>query len=194
MIHNPTTHTPTPTPTPTTTTSSPLVCCVVLFFCYGATIAANVEMVITGAFQDRVKQDITIKSYNTTAAGYTAVWAKSNTRAELWDALKRKEVYATTGTRIKVRLFAGWEFTQADATSADMVKLGYEKGVPMGGDLKNAPEGKAPSFMVSALKDPDWGNLDRVQIIKGWLDTEGNTHEKKLCIAFDFCDFVYLLK
>ena len=141
------------------------------------------EMVITGAFQDRVKQDITIKSYNTTAAGYTAVWAKSNTRAELWDGLNRKEVYATTGTRIKVRLFAGWEFTQADATSADMVKLGYEKGVPMGGDLKNAPEGKAPSFMVSALKDPDWGNLDRVQIIKGWLDTEGNTHEKVYDIA-----------
>ena len=141
------------------------------------------EMVITGAFQDRVKQDITIKSYNTTAAGYTAVWAKSNTRAELWDALKRKEVYATTGTRIKVRLFAGWEFTQADATGADMVKLGYEKGVPMGGDLKNAPEGKAPAFMVSALKDPDWGNLDRVQIIKGWLDTEGNTHEKVYDIA-----------
>ena len=141
------------------------------------------EMVITGAFQDRVKQDITIKSYNTTAAGYTAVWAKSNTRAELWDALKRKEVYATTGTRIKVRLFAGWEFTQADATGADMVKLGYEKGVPMGGDLKNAPEGKAPTFMVSALKDPDWGNLDRIQIIKGWLDSKGNTHERVYDIA-----------
>ena len=141
------------------------------------------EQVITGAFQDRVKKDITIKSYNTTAAGYTAVWARSNTRAELWDALKRKEVYATTGTRIKVRLFAGWEFNQSDATSAEMIKLGYEKGVPMGGDLKNAPEGKVPTFMVSALKDPDWGNLDRIQIIKGWLDTKGKTHERVYDIA-----------
>jgi hypothetical protein len=138
---------------------------------------------ITGVFQDRVKQDITIRAYNTLSSGYAAVWAKSNTREDLWDALKRKEVYATTGTRIKVRVFAGWEYTPADITNKDMVKIGYEKGVPMGGDLSNAPEGKAPTFMVSALKDPDWANLDRVQIIKGWVDAKGNSHERIFDVA-----------
>jgi hypothetical protein len=130
-----------------------------------------------------VKQDITIRAYNTLSSGYAAVWAKSNTREDLWDALKRKEVYATTGTRIKVRVFAGWEYTPADITNKDMVKIGYEKGVPMGGDLSNAPEGKAPTFMVSALKDPDWANLDRVQIIKGWVDAKGNSHERIFDVA-----------
>lgn len=138
---------------------------------------------ITGVFQDRVKEDITIKAYNTLSSGYAAVWAKSNTREDLWDALKRREVYATTGTRMKVRMFAGWDYTQDDVTKADMVKIGYEKGVPMGGDLKNAAGGNVPTFMISAMKDPDWANLDRVQIIKGWVDEQGKSHERIYDVA-----------
>jgi Protein of unknown function (DUF3604) len=116
------------------------------------------------------------KDWTLTAAGLTGVWATSNTRAAIWDAMKRKEAYASTGPRIAIRFFAGWSFTDSDA-QGDVAKAGYAKGVPMGGDLKTAGD-KTPTFLLAAMKDPEGANLDRVQIIKGWVDAEGKTHEK----------------
>lgn len=118
-----------------------------------------------------------VKGWEMTAAGYTAVWATGNTRAELWDAMKRRETYATSGPRIIVRFFGGYDFTQADVSRTPAV-AGYAKGVPMGGELTAAPAGKAPTFLIAAMKDPRTGNLDRVQVIKGWLDASGKPQEK----------------
>jgi hypothetical protein len=117
------------------------------------------------------------------ASGLTAVWARENTRGAIFDAMKRKEVYATTGTRIRVRVFAGWDFEADEAVRPDFVSQGYRRGVPMGGDLWTAPSGKAPRFMIRALRDPDGANLDRVQIIKGWVDSDGETHERIYDVA-----------
>ena len=111
------------------------------------------------------------------AAGLTAVWAQENTREAIFDAMDRKEVYATTGPRMMVRFFGGWDFSAEDLTSRYPAFAGYDKGVPMGGDLAIAPDAKAPTFMVYALRDPIGANLDRIQIVKGWLDTNGETHE-----------------
>ena len=97
--------------------------------------------------------------------------------------MARKEVYATTGTRIRVRVFAGWDFEPEDVQRPDFAKQGYARGVPMGGDLVKAPEGKAPTFMVRALRDPDGANLDRLQIIKGWVDSKGKMHERIYDVA-----------
>jgi len=110
--------------------------------------------------------------------GPTAVWARQNTRAAIWDAMERREVYATTGPRIRVRFFGGWDFDSSDMKSRDIAAAGYGRGVPMGSDLKAGPDNSAPTFMVQALRDPEGANLDRVQIIKGWLDADGNTHEQ----------------
>lgn len=118
------------------------------------------------------------------AGGYAAVWATENTREAIWDAMKRKEVYATTGSRLSVRFFGGWDFTEEDSLPRRLVDAGYSKGVPMGGELSEAPLDKAPRFLISAMKDPEGGNLDRVQIIKGWLDEEGKTHEKIYDVAW----------
>jgi len=118
-----------------------------------------------------------------TASGYAAVWARENTREAIWDAMKRKEVYATTGSRITVRFFGGWEFEPHDALTRLPAEIGYAKGVPMGGDLHRAPEGKSPTFLVGALKDPLSGNLDRVQIIKGWVDSGGKLQERIYDVA-----------
>jgi hypothetical protein len=117
------------------------------------------------------------------AAGLVAVWARENTRGEIFGAMKRKEVYATTGTRIRVRVFAGWDFEPDDVSRPDFISAGYRRGVPMGGDLLNAPAGRAPTFMIRALRDPDGANLDRMQIIKGWLDADGETHERIYDVA-----------
>jgi hypothetical protein len=117
------------------------------------------------------------------SSGYQGVWATENTRAAIFDAMKRKETYATTGPRIPVRFFGGWEFTDNDLRSRTPAFIGYEKGVPMGGDLTKAPKGKAPTFMVYALRDPIGANLDRIQIIKGWLDKNGKTHERIYDVA-----------
>ena len=113
------------------------------------------------------------------ASGYQGVWAKENTREAIFDAMERKETYATTGPRIPVRFFGGWDYNDNDLRSRAPAFRGYEKGVPMGSDLKKAPKGKkAPTFMVYALRDPIGANLDRIQIIKGWMDNSGETHEK----------------
>jgi hypothetical protein len=117
------------------------------------------------------------------AAGLGGVWARENTREAIWDALKRKEVYTTTGDRPVVRVFAGWDFTRADLERPDFAANGYAHGVPMGGDLVPASAGKAPAFMVRAMRDPDGPNLDRIQIVKGWLGTDGASKERVYDVA-----------
>ena len=118
-----------------------------------------------------------IEGYELAASGYQAVWASENTREAIFDAMERKETYATTGPRIGVRFFGGWEFTDQDLRSRAPAFRGYEKGVPMGGDLPAATSA-APTFMVYALRDPIGANLDRIQIVKGWVDDRGRKHEK----------------
>ena len=118
-----------------------------------------------------------ITGWEQTASGYAAVWATENTREALFDAMQRKEVYATTGPRMTVRFFGGWNYSAEDA-KGDLAAAGYGKGVPMGGDLTAAPAGESPTFLVAALKDPESGNIDRIQIIKGWLDAKGTLQEK----------------
>jgi hypothetical protein len=126
-----------------------------------------------------------IMGWQQVASGLAAVWAQENTREALFDAMERKEVYATTGSRMLVRFFGGWGFTTADLNSREPAFAGYDKGVPMGGTLP-ARTGKAgaPTFMVLALRDPIGANLDRIQIVKGWLDTKGETHEKVYDVAW----------
>jgi len=118
------------------------------------------------------------------ASGYQGIWATENTREALFDAMMRKETYATTGTRMLVRFFGGWDFGADDLRNRQPAFIGYEKGVPMGGDLKSAPDGKAPTFMLIALRDPIGANLDRIQIIKGWMDDGGDLHEKVYDVAW----------
>jgi len=117
------------------------------------------------------------------ASGYAAVWARENTREALFDALERKEVYATTGPRIALRFFGGWDFAPADAAATDIAGIGYARGVPMGGQLPAGAKDGAPRFLVHALKDPLGANLDRVQIIKGWLDEQGVSRERIYDVA-----------
>ena len=124
-----------------------------------------------------------VVSWETSASGLTGVWANENTRESLFDAMARKEVYATTGTRITVRVFAGWDFDPDEVERPDFAGQGYKRGVPMGGDLTGAPAGQAPTFMVRALRDLDGANLDRVQIIKGWVDAEGQMRERIYDVA-----------
>jgi len=120
----------------------------------------------------------TIKGWHQAASGYAGVWATENTREAIFDAMKRKETYATTGPRVIVRFFGGWDFTADDTKTRLPANAGYAKGVPMGGDLSAAPDGKVPTFLVAAAKDPYSGNLDRIQIVKGWLNADGKTEEK----------------
>jgi hypothetical protein len=125
---------------------------------------------------------ISYKSWQYSAAGVTAVWAEENTRGAIFDAMERRETYATTGPRIRVRFFGGWDFKETDGRRRDLALLGYSKGVPMGADL---PSGEgSPRFLVYALRDPMGANLDRIQIIKGWLDDAGNPQEKVYDVAW----------
>jgi hypothetical protein len=126
----------------------------------------------------------TFMGWETSASGYAAVWASENTRESIFDAMERRETYATTGPRMVVRFFGGFDFEAADANNRMPAKIGYTKGVPMGADLRDAPQGKAPTFLVAAMKDPMGANLDRYQIVKGWLDASGEVHEKVYDVAW----------
>ena len=128
--------------------------------------------------------DNCIIGWQQAASGYAAVWATENTRESIFEAMERKETYATTGPRMTVRFFGGWDFVPADAANRLPADVGYAKGVPMGGDLRAAPAGKSPTFLVGAMKDPLSGNLDRVQIVKGWIDAKGARQEKVYDVAW----------
>ncbi|MFN2275156.1 MAG: DUF3604 domain-containing protein [Anaerolineales bacterium] len=152
---------------------------------------AGAEPGTEARFDDLVSQDLrpdndgslNVYHWESTASGLAGVWAKENTREALWDAMARREVYATTGTRMLVRVFAGWDFEPAEVQRPDFAVQGYARGVPMGGDLQKAGGGQAPRFMVRALRDPDGANLDRIQIVKGWLDKDGKSRERIYDIA-----------
>jgi hypothetical protein len=126
---------------------------------------------------------VAIMGWEVLAGGYQGIWAAENTRAALFDAMERKETYATTGPRMLVRFFGGWDFESSDANTRQPAAVGYRKGVPMGGDLSNAPAGKSPTFLIAALKDPIGANLDRVQVVKGWMDSKGDVHERVYDVA-----------
>jgi hypothetical protein len=139
---------------------------------------------LTATFMNNAKTGVKIMDWEVVSSGYAAVWAEENTRASIFDAMHRKETYSTTGSRIVVRFFGGWDFEAADANSREPALIGYRKGVPMGGDLQDTGAGKAPTFLVAAMKDPLSGNLDRIQIIKGWLDAKGDVQEKVYDVAW----------
>jgi hypothetical protein len=134
-------------------------------------------------FINNPKTGVKIMDWEVGSSGYAAVWASENTRESLWDAMERRETYATTGSRMIVRFFGGWNFEPNDANNRLPAEVGYTKGVPMGGDLIG-PAGKAATFLVAALKDPLGGNLDRIQIIKGWLDSNNQVQEKVYDVAW----------
>jgi hypothetical protein len=124
-----------------------------------------------------------IEGSDMSASGLAAVWAERNDRASIFAAFKRKEVYATTGTRIRVRFFGGWGFEPEDADSFQLARTGYEKGVPMGGDLAHAPTDASPTFLIQAMMDPVGAKLDRMQVVKGWIDALGEQHERVYDVA-----------
>ncbi|MBP9035960.1 MAG: DUF3604 domain-containing protein [Pseudomonadales bacterium] len=134
-------------------------------------------------FISNPKNGITVMDWQVSSSGYAAVWAEENTRASIWDAMQRRETYATTGPRMVVRFFGGWDFDEADTKTRLPGYAGYSKGVPMGGDLRAAPAGKAPTFLVAAMKDPLGANLDRYQVVKGWMDAKGELHEQVYDVA-----------
>jgi hypothetical protein len=122
--------------------------------------------------------------WSTSAQGYTGVWATANTREAIWDAMKRRETYASSGPRITVRFFGGYGFAPRDAAARSLASVGYAKGVPMGGQLGPAKAGGKPTFLIAALKDPTGANLDRAQVIKGWVDRAGQTHERVIDVLW----------
>ncbi len=125
---------------------------------------------------------IELKHWETVASGYAAIWASDNTREALFDAMKRRETYATTGPRIALRFFGGWEFVANDLNRSDLIQYAYQKGVPMGGELLNT-ESDSPTFIITTQKDPIGANLDRIQIVKGWVDKTGQVKEKVYTVA-----------
>ena len=127
--------------------------------------------------------DQKIVGWEQVASGLGAVWASENTREAIFDAMERKETYATTGSRMTVRFFGGWEFEESDAIGRLPANVGYAKGVPMGAEISAAPEGGAPTFLLAARKDPLSGNLDRMQVVKGWMDKTGKLHERIYDVA-----------
>jgi hypothetical protein len=137
------------------------------------------------AVKGNEKLGLGYKGWRYSSAGMTAVWATENTRGALFDAMERREAYATTGPRMRVRFFGGWGFEQEDLQHRDLARIGYGKGVPMGADLKSPAAGAgAPQFLVYAQRDPMGANLDRVQVIKGWLDSNGEPREKVYDVAW----------
>jgi len=143
---------------------------------------------LTKAFIHDDKTGVTVMDCEVGASGYAAVWATENTRTAIWDAMQRRETYGTTGTRMIVRFFGGWNFDPGDANNRMPAAIGYSKGVPMGADMSNAPAGSSPTFLVAALKDPMGANLDRIQIIKGWLDAKGQVQEKVYDVVWGDAD------
>jgi hypothetical protein len=133
----------------------------------------------------KTNPDWTTWGWQMTASGYVGVWSVENSREALFDAMMRKETYATTGPRMTIRFFGGWDFTDSDIRHPDIAQVGYRKGVPMGGDLIGGDtDGRdGPAFLISVLKDPIGANLDRVQVIKGWVDANGKTHERIYDVA-----------
>jgi hypothetical protein len=148
--------------------------------------AASAEPSLTRMVHPFTETEVGIfPGWSLVASGYTGVWATENTREAIWDAMARKEVYATTGPRMMVRLFGGWDFTEADLRGRQPAFRGYADGVPMGGDLRPAPEGaEAPTLMVYALRDPIGANLDRIQIVKGWRTADGTLEEQIYDVAW----------
>jgi hypothetical protein len=136
---------------------------------------------VVGKFGDAV-----ILGWEQAASGYAAVWAHENTRASIFEAMERRETYATTGPRMVVRFFGGFDFVPSDAKSRSPAEVGYAKGVPMGGtiDLRAAHGFTPPKFLVAALRDPIGANLDRIQIVKGWVDAKGAPHEQVYDVAW----------
>jgi hypothetical protein len=128
--------------------------------------------------------NVALRKRETSVSGLAGVWAKENTRESIFESFQRKEVFATSGPRIKVRLFAGWDFQSVDIQSDRWLDAAYSKGVPMGSDLSRSSSGKAPQFLIWASKDAESANLDRVQVIKGWVDADGKTHEKIYDVAW----------
>jgi len=144
------------------------------------------KLVVDARLSDHYQPErpVIFPAWEMSASGRVAAWASENTREGIFAAFKRKEVYATTGTRIQLRMFGGFGFTAADADAKDIAALGYAKGIPMGGDLTAAPKGRAPGFLIHAAKDPLSGNLDRVQIVKGWMDSQGEAQQKIYDVAW----------
>ncbi|MGR9106284.1 MAG: DUF3604 domain-containing protein [Gammaproteobacteria bacterium] len=139
-------------------------------------------------FFNNPKTGVKVMDWEVSSSGYAAVWANENTRESIFDAMERRETYATTGPRMLVRFFGGWEFEADDAQNRLPAAIGYSKGVPMGGELGNPPPGKSPTFLVAALRDPVGANLDRIQIIKGWLDAKGGVQEKVYDVVWGDAD------
>jgi hypothetical protein len=144
------------------------------------------KLAIDQPLSQHLKPDrpVIFPDWEMSASGRAAVWATENTRKAIFAAFKRKEVYATTGTRITLRVFGGYGFQATDSDAKDIAAVGYRKGVPMGADLTAAPAGKAPQFLIWAAKDPMSGNLDRVQVIKGWVDAAGHSAQKIYDVAW----------
>ena len=139
---------------------------------------------LTATFIANDKTGVKVMDWEVSSSGYAAVWATENTRESLFDAMQRRETYATTGPRMAVRFFGGFDFEAKDANNRLPAHIGYTKGVPMGADLPAAPKGKAPTFLVAGLKDPIGANLDRYQIVKGWIGKDGKLHEKVYDVAW----------
>jgi hypothetical protein len=153
-----------------------------------ATVGEPAPQRLSEPFMHNRNTSLTIMDWQVSAAGYAAVWATENTREAIWDAMERRETYATTGTRMVVRFFGGWEFEAADAHNRLPAAVGYGKGVPMGADLKDAPAGRSPTFLVAAMKDPIGANLDRIQIVKGWIDRQGELQERVYDVVWGDAD------
>ncbi len=139
---------------------------------------------LTNTFISDPNTGLTLMEWQVSSAGYAAVWATENTREAIFDAMERRETYATTGTRMTVRFFGGYDFTPEDAMSRNPAVIGYANGVPMGGELGPDPQGRAPTFLVAALRDSIGANLDRYQIVKGWIDADGNPQEQVYDVAW----------
>jgi len=151
------------------------------FFGKHTTVEPSAER---AAAVQKQRDELEVMGWHYLAGGYAAVWSTQNSREALFDAMLRKEVYATTGPRISLRFFGGWDFEPADTAQPGLAETGYSRGVPMGGNLPGQTGNGAPRFLLSALRDPDGANLDRVQIVKGWIDPSGQTHERVHNVAW----------